>query len=163
MRLFSYEEHAVFSAWSIVHLASGMVWFVVYDLALPDSETWVSLFLLTLVNIAFEFLENNESTAVMWSWVAGSAYDSYKGDSSASVLGDVLSVTLGFGFSKLALVAAGIDHLVLASNETLAFLLAGGVMFVTFVTCLRQERRYFAGKREAARGERPLPLVTASA
>ena len=143
-------------------MASGMVWFVVYDLALPESETWVSLFLLTLANIAFEFLENNESTgSVMWSWVAGSAYDEYKGDSCANVLGDVLCVTLGWGVSKLALVAAGIDHLLLASNETLAFLLALSVMFVSFVACLRQERRYFARQREAARDERPLPLVKA--
>ena len=145
-----------------MHFASGVTWFVVYDLTLPWAEVWTSLLLLTLANLAFEFAENNESTgAIMWGWTG--AYKQYEGDNCANVLGDILCVTLGWACSKLGLVALEIDNLALVSTETLFYFLALGVMFVTFVACLRQERRYFAQQRMGDRGPRPLPLVTASA
>ena len=158
--LCSFEgEGAYFSAWSVMHFLSGYIFYIVLNIALPDSEDWVSLTLLLYVNLLFETLENEKTTGkIMWSWLG--QYSEYSGDSCQNLLGDIAAVHLGWLTVKLSLVVMGTETIVIASTEFLGFLLIGIVLFICFVSLYRVEQRVMA-RKVAPRGK-PLPLVTAS-
>ena len=142
MALFAFYETAYLSAWSIMHFLSGYVWHVVWAWASDLWEPWLSLFLLMLLAMVFELLENNPVCgAPMWAWLG---YDrtTYAGDTASNSVSDLLCSLLGWGVVHL------VATLSMETAALTALLSAGGVLFVVFLGAFYVERSVVFGKTD---------------
>jgi len=94
-------ETGYLSPWSLVHTSVGLGWNALWHALFDQGGARLNLFLLVLVAIAFELLENNLGVmGSLWQRL-GRRMDAFDIDSVSNSQTDVLVAVLGHGLSEL--------------------------------------------------------------
>jgi len=134
------NESGALSAWSFAHVLSGYAWNLSWSLVSKAVSGAVqlqtlNLWLLVLIGLVFELVENNPSSgASMWTWL-GYTQQTYSGDSATNAITDMLFVLSGWSI---------VEVVVVFSSEAVVFVAIGGgalVLSCVFVVFFLEERR----------------------
>ena len=95
MRIFSNSEkddnNSIFDKYSLAHLLSGLLWFIITYIL--EKSLFYSFFILYFSHIVFEIMENSQLGINI---NRDMGWYTYNGDSGYNIIGDQLSVVVGF-------------------------------------------------------------------